>query len=418
MMIRVAARASPLSRAQVEEVLQELHPNVEFSMTWVETTGDKDLHTSLRTLPRNDFFTKELDEMLLQGSCDVAIHSAKDLPIPLPKGLRCVALTKGVDPRDVLVLRAGVSLDTLPLHAKIGTSSIRREATIKSLRPDLECRDIRGTIDKRLQKLFSNEIDGVVIAYAALIRLKKLHLHFILLDGPTAKYQGRLAVVARHQNEEMKQFFSAIDCSKKLYIGLDPPPGMVPRMVHCPFIETILTRSSLTGLLEATHLLFTSKMGVRYLMQALDNLSTIIKMPCLSVGKATTACLESFGFKEIFTAQEETSEGVIALIDALHLHKAHIFWPHSAQSRRAIPDFLHAEQIRLSESILYDTVAKRPDPLPDLDDFDEIFFSSPTTVDAFLSFFGSLPEETWIATQGSTTFDYVKMRLPGTLKEA
>src|SRR5437660_354876 len=108
--IVVAARASPLSRAQVEEVQQALrlfHPNITFQTKWLETTGDKDLTTSLRDLPQDNFFTKEIDEMLLSGACQIAIHSAKDLPDPLPKGLKRIALTKGVDPRDALVLKQG-----------------------------------------------------------------------------------------------------------------------------------------------------------------------------------------------------------------------------------------------------------------------------------------------------------------------
>src|SRR5690349_22694965 len=99
-MMTVGARGTALSRAQVDEVLQELkqyHPDVVFHPIWVETTGDKDLLTSLKTQEKTDFFTKEIDALQLSGICRLSIHSAKDLPEPLAKGLTLVALTKGMD---------------------------------------------------------------------------------------------------------------------------------------------------------------------------------------------------------------------------------------------------------------------------------------------------------------------------------
>src|SRR5690348_1871807 len=100
----------------MEEVLQELlqfHPDVEFEPIWIVTTGDRDLKTSLRSLEKTDFFTKEIDALQLSGGCRISVHSAKDLPDPLPKGLVIAALTRGVDPSDSIVLRSG---ETLPLE--------------------------------------------------------------------------------------------------------------------------------------------------------------------------------------------------------------------------------------------------------------------------------------------------------------
>ncbi len=145
--LTIGARASRLSRAQVAEILealQKLHPKIDFSPMWVNTTGDLDQFTSLRSLDKTDFFTREIDQLLLSGACRVAVHSAKDLPDPLPKGLSQVALTEGVDPSDSLVMLPGISLSTLPSYARIGTSSARREATVASLRPDLALRRYPG----------------------------------------------------------------------------------------------------------------------------------------------------------------------------------------------------------------------------------------------------------------------------------
>jgi hydroxymethylbilane synthase len=170
-------------------------------MYWVETSGDKDKNTSLRTLGKTDFFTRELDEMVLQGKVQIAIHSAKDLPEPLPSGLRVAMLTKGIDPRDCLVLRRG---DTLKSKMVIATSSERREVAVREILSDASFVDIRGTIEERLAKLERGEVDGVVIAAAALIRLK-LIVNAIYLPGPTVVGQGRLALVCRENDQEILQ---------------------------------------------------------------------------------------------------------------------------------------------------------------------------------------------------------------------
>ena len=204
--VKIGARDSKLSHAQVDEVLQELrifHPHLQFHPVWLKTTGDLDLKTSLRTLDKTDFFTKELDEMLLKGDLQVAIHSAKDLPEPLPPGLKIIALTKGVDPSDSLVF----NLDTLPMGAKIGTSSERREKELLKWRSDLKCVDVRGSVDKRLELLDAGELDGLVVAEAALIRLKLAHRKRVRLECETVPLQGRLAVVAREEDAEMGELF-------------------------------------------------------------------------------------------------------------------------------------------------------------------------------------------------------------------
>lgn len=212
--ISVAARDSRLSYAQVREVQQELqmiYPNSVFVPTWIRTTGDDRLDLSLRFLSKTDFFTKEVDQLVLSGTCRIGIHSAKDLPDPLEQGLKIVAITKGVDARDVLVLPPHQTIDTLPQKARIATSSLRREKAIKGLREDLICVDIRGVIEARLACLDREEIDGLVVAEAALIRLGLIYLNRVFLPTEVAAFQGRLAVVARRDDPEMLQTFSAIN---------------------------------------------------------------------------------------------------------------------------------------------------------------------------------------------------------------
>jgi hydroxymethylbilane synthase len=190
----------------VQEVYEELrvHHDVLFEPIWIQTAGDRDLTISLRTLDKTDFFTREIDALLLQGGCRIAIHSAKDLPEPLPEGLKLVALTRGVDPSDALVF-----VEPLLPNARIGASSARREAVVRALYPTCLCIDIRGTIQQRLALLEERVIDGLVVAEAALIRLG-LKIHRIALPGPTAPMQGRLAVIAHADDIEMQELFACL----------------------------------------------------------------------------------------------------------------------------------------------------------------------------------------------------------------
>lgn len=159
----------------------------------------------MRTVEKgSDFFTREVDALVRSGRCRLAIHSAKDLPDPLPEGLFLAALTRGVDPSDSLVLRTP---SRLPQGARIATSSLRREERVRELyqKEDMALHfvDLRGTIDERLALLEKGEVEGVVVAEAALIRLGLTTLPRIRLPGPSVPLQGRLALLTRPEDEEM-----------------------------------------------------------------------------------------------------------------------------------------------------------------------------------------------------------------------
>ena len=208
MEIIVGARSSPLSRKQVEEAEAELrafYPNVVFHPIFVETIGDKDKVTSLRSLDKTDFFTREIDEMLLRGACRIGIHSAKDLPDPLPMGLKLGALTRGIDPADVLVIR-----EAFPEGGRVATSSERREQAVRTLFSHAQFVDIRGTIQERLDHLYNGKVDGVVIAEAALIRLGLTHLTRVRLPGETTPLQGKLAFIIREDDHELLSLLSIV----------------------------------------------------------------------------------------------------------------------------------------------------------------------------------------------------------------
>lgn len=214
MLIAVGARSSPLSKVQVAEVLYHLHtfhPHVHFDPQFITSTGDRDKQTSLRSMGKTDFFTKEIDALVLSGRCRVGIHSAKDLPEPLPAGLKLIALTLGVDSSDSLVLRQNESLCSLKYNALIATSSERREEAVKNLRPDFTFCDLRGTIHERLRLLELGQADGVVVAEAALIRLGLTHLNRIKVPGDTVPFQGKLAILAKETDSEMEALFKCLD---------------------------------------------------------------------------------------------------------------------------------------------------------------------------------------------------------------
>jgi len=402
----VGARSSILSQKQVEEVFQELsqiHPEITFCTTWFETLGDIDLTSSLANRPLDDFFTREIDEALLQKKIQIAIHSAKDLPRPIPRGLKVVALTKGLDSSDSLVLRDNMTLCDLPKDSKIATSSLRRQSVIQKFVADCQIVDIRGTIEKRLQKLFDGDIDGLVVANCALMRLGFHQLNTIAIPGEAARYQGRLAVVARADDIEMEKLFCPINTKRMVHFGLEEG-GFESNVFHLPLIETTPLIDNFLECqksLNASHLLFTSKTSARYFVEAFQGKAPF-KKNCLAIGKATASCLRSLGFCQIETASQEDQEGLFPLLQALP-SDVKIFWPHSNLSRDAISEFCKSHHIFLNECILYTTVPKKPPFAPDFNSFDELFFSSPSTVEAFFSFFGKPPADILISCKGAQT---------------
>jgi len=407
--LTVAARSTPLSEVQVEEILYEaqlIHPDLEFETTLVTTIGDRDQATSLRTLEKTDFFTRDIDQLVLNGYCRIAVHSAKDLPEPIPDGLKIVAVNQGLDPSDSLVMRPGDSLSSLPKGAKIATSSIRREEMVRSLRPDFEIVDIRGNIGQRLKKLEDREVDGVIMAEAALIRLNLIHLNREHLDGETAPGQGRLAVVAREDDAEAAAFFAIMDQRPTaVYLGLKPPKDTVTtKFHHCPIIEIVPKIRSTRPLPHFTHIVFTSKSAVRIYCCYFDP-KTLMDKTVIAVGKQTAQGLIDCGVDVDHIPDEESSEGLIALLQTLDLQGTEFFWPHSALSRPVITNYLTERKIPFTEWVVYTTIPRDPTPLPA--EFHELVFTSPSTVDAFLLFFDEFPENVKLTPIGPVTEQYL-----------
>ncbi|MDH3212773.1 MAG: hydroxymethylbilane synthase [Myxococcales bacterium] len=172
--LRVATRASDLALSQSRLVAQRIERElgVRTELVPLKTTGDRLLDVSLAAFGGKGLFVKEIEEALLSGRADVAVHSAKDLPAAVPAGLALVAFPERVDPRDALVARErGARVDALPRGARVGTGSLRRTAQLRAHRPDLEIVPLRGNVPTRLRKLETEALDAVVLACAGLERL-------------------------------------------------------------------------------------------------------------------------------------------------------------------------------------------------------------------------------------------------------
>src|SRR6266481_9899415 len=197
-MLVIGSRGSQLAlwqahwvKARLEELGEECRIEI------IHTTGDKITDVALSKVGTKGLFTKEIEEALLQGTIDVAVHSLKDMPTDLPAGLTLAAIPEREDPRDSLV---GARLADLAQHARVGTSSLRRAAQLRSIRPDLEIENIRGNVDTRLRKLDEKQYDAIVLASAGLRRLGLENRITELLEPSVmcpAVGQGALAVETR-----------------------------------------------------------------------------------------------------------------------------------------------------------------------------------------------------------------------------
>ena len=215
--IRLGTRGSPLALRQaalVAERLRALAPDRPVEIVPMKTSGDRLAQVSVGEFGGKGLFVKELEEALLDGRVDVAIHSLKDMPAELPEGLCLAAFPPRDDPRDVLVSRRGGGIADLPQGATVGTSSLRRRVLLLSLRPDLRIEAIRGNVDTRLAKLSAGTWDAVVVAAAGLARLGLTPANARPLSPEEflpAVGQGILALEARSGDRPLRALLAGVD---------------------------------------------------------------------------------------------------------------------------------------------------------------------------------------------------------------
>src|SRR5512145_2653207 len=209
MNIKIGTRGSKLALAQthfVVERLKKVAPEIEAEVVVIKTSGDIMQDVSLLQIGGQGVFVKEIEEALLAGSIDLAVHSMKDVPGDIPEGLMFAAILEREDVRDVLVSRGRTKFEFMPKGARIGTGSLRRGAQIKSFMPDIQIVPLRGNIDTRLRKIETENLTGVILAAAGLKRLG--YAETITQFLPTeimlpAVGQGALGLQARRTDTEL-----------------------------------------------------------------------------------------------------------------------------------------------------------------------------------------------------------------------
>ena len=216
--IRIGTRGSRLALAQAEDVrsrLAALFPDTAFETVTIKTTGDKILDAPLSKIGDKGLFTKELEQELLAGTIDCAVHSMKDMPTKLPDGLGIVAVTERLDPRDVLVSKNGKKLSDFNAGDTIATSSLRRRAQIMALVPGIRVVDMRGNIITRMEKLQANaEIDGMILAHAGIARLgmDRVITEIIATEQVLPPVgQAALAIESRAGDRETNKYFTTLN---------------------------------------------------------------------------------------------------------------------------------------------------------------------------------------------------------------
>ncbi|GMO32697.1 MAG: hypothetical protein Pg6B_01820 [Candidatus Azobacteroides pseudotrichonymphae] len=269
--LRVISRNSPLSLLQVKEVFS-FFPNIDYQLTTIESFGDKNKHVALFDISNvssffleeesiSDFFTRELDEALIYNKADIAVHSAKDLPYPLPYDLELFALFQAMDKSDSLISRNNLTLEQLPPRARVGTSSQKRKTELLKIRPDLEVVSIRGNIEERIAKMDNGFIDALIVATCALIRLGMEARIACILPFETHSLQGNLAIVGRKNDKNVKNLFCIQDIRKRY--------GKVSLVGFGPGDPDLLTIGGYKALLSADIIFYDDLLNQEFLSRFL-----------------------------------------------------------------------------------------------------------------------------------------------------
>jgi len=213
--LRIGSRGSQLALWQANHIsaLLRAHGH-EIEIEIIHTTGDKITDVALAKVGTKGMFTKEIEEALAAGLVDLAVHSLKDLPTELPKGFEIAAITKREDARDAFCSRHYAKIEDLPQGARVGTSSLRRQAQLKVIRPDLNIHPLRGNVDTRLRKLEQGEYDAVILASAGLKRLGKTELIKQIIPAEImcpAAGQGALGIEIRKGDAATRDVLAFLD---------------------------------------------------------------------------------------------------------------------------------------------------------------------------------------------------------------
>jgi hydroxymethylbilane synthase len=216
-LIRIGTRGSLLALKQsgmMKTALEKLWPDIAVELQVIKTTGDKITDVPLAKVGGKGLFVKEIEDALLDGSVDLAVHSMKDVPAALPNGLEIGAVPEREDPRDALIIRKGKTIGDLVLGAVIGTSSLRRAAQMLKMRNDFEIRNLRGNLETRLRKLEEGQYDAIILAAAGLRRMGWQDRITVYLDPSEfipAIGQGALGIEVRSGDERIRRILAPLN---------------------------------------------------------------------------------------------------------------------------------------------------------------------------------------------------------------
>ena len=215
--VRIATRKSPLAIWQAEHVaqaLQRIHPGLDVELIRMSTKGDRVLDSPLAKIGGKGLFVKELEQGMLEGRADIAVHSMKDVPVEFPAGLHLPVIMEREDPTDAFVSNRFGQLDELPQGAVVGTSSLRRQCQLREQRPDLQLKDLRGNVNTRLAKLDAGEFDAIILASAGLIRLgfeERIKRQITPEQILPAIGQGAVGIETRSDDEQINSLIAPLN---------------------------------------------------------------------------------------------------------------------------------------------------------------------------------------------------------------
>ncbi len=266
--LTIGTRGSKLALWQSEYIKAKLEEitGLPVELKIIKTTGDKILDVPLAKVGGKGLFTKELEVELMAGTVDLCVHSMKDVPTALPEGLYIAAMPERVDPRDAIVSGAGYDLDSLPQGARMGTSSLRRVAQVRALRPDLEIVDVRGNLDTRMRKAENGEVDAVILAAAGITRMGWADriTHYISTEQMiSAVGQGAIGIEIREDDEFMRHVMEAIghpetmECVTSERVVMRKLEGgcQVPIGAFCRYEGDKLVMDAMVGSVDGTIIL-------------------------------------------------------------------------------------------------------------------------------------------------------------------
>jgi hydroxymethylbilane synthase len=393
---RIGSRPSQLARVQSKQVLKKLKAQwkkIDFQLYFISSIGDRDRTTDLRESPA-DFFTRELDDALLTKKIDLAIHSAKDLPEPLPKGIQTLYLPWREDPRDALVLPPEKTVADLPKNLVIGVSSDRRARYAKNRFPEARLEPIRGNIEERLAQLDRGDFDLILMAGAALIRLGLAEritewIPLSKLEVPAG--QGILVLTFRTNDARMNFLLNAFPLAGERIL-ITTSEALQERASEAvlqrgglplpfPLIQAVPRNISLPSLSQYDWLILTSPSAVRCFLEKAYPIPTSLPR-ILSCGTGTSRELEQAGFhpEPLPEGTPFGSDSILRQARKKIKNGERVLRLRSEKAGSSLSEQLRKIGAQVDDFILYDTLSAPHAPLPS---FDAVFFSSPSGVQVF-----------------------------------